>query len=205
MHIAIIGAGNIGGTLARNWAAKGHHIHLGVRNAEKPEVQALLQLTGITAHTVAEAAALAEVIVISATPPSLRDICDQLGDTRNKVIIDTMNSVRSKAGDFDSTFDALKVWTNGEIVKCYNCTGYENLANPHYEDTTIEMYMAGSSIRGKELTRQLTLDLGFAECIDVGGDAQVALLEQWALFWINLAFAQGMGRGFAFKLLKRNK
>jgi len=32
--IAIIGTGQVGGTLARSWAQKGHRIHLGVRNAD---------------------------------------------------------------------------------------------------------------------------------------------------------------------------
>ena len=32
MHIAIIGTGNVGGALATQWARKGHHIHLGVKD-----------------------------------------------------------------------------------------------------------------------------------------------------------------------------
>ncbi len=32
MNIAIIGSGNIGGTLAEKWAKKGHHIFVGLRD-----------------------------------------------------------------------------------------------------------------------------------------------------------------------------
>jgi hypothetical protein len=51
--------------------------------------------------------------------------------------------------------------------------------------------------------RQLALDSGFAECYDVGGNDQIALMEQFAFFWINLAMMQGQGRKIGFKLLRR--
>jgi 8-hydroxy-5-deazaflavin:NADPH oxidoreductase len=58
-------------------------------------------------------------------------------------------------------------------------------------------------VQAKTIATQLALDAGFATCIDFGGDDKVALLEQFALCWINLAMMQGMGRNIAFKLLKR--
>jgi hypothetical protein len=37
----------------------------------------------------------------------------------------------------------------------------------------------------------------------MGGDDKVAILESFALVWIDLAIFQKMGRGMAFKLLRR--
>jgi predicted dinucleotide-binding enzyme len=204
MNIAIIGSGNIGGTLARGWAAKSHRIFLGVRDLADAKVMQLALLDGISAHTVAEAAAQADTILIAAHPSGTEDICKQLGDTSGKLIIDAMNSVSSKAGHFDSTYAAIRHWTKADVVKCFNSTGFENMANPHFGNMAVEMFLAGGSPQGKATTRQLAMDLGFADCIDFGGEDKVALLEQFALIWINLAFAQGQGRGFAFKLMKRN-
>ena len=42
MKIAIIGHGNVGGTLARKWAAAGHHIAIGARHPDDDKVQKIL-------------------------------------------------------------------------------------------------------------------------------------------------------------------
>jgi predicted dinucleotide-binding enzyme len=44
--------------------------------------------------------------------------------------------------------------------------------------------------------------LGF-EAVDAGPLTQARLLEPFALLWISLAFKAGLGREFAFKLLRR--
>jgi len=203
MKIAVISAGNIGGTLAKGWAANGHEVYVGVRDPQGDKAKKLTGIANLKLCSVAEAAAAAPVILLAAHPPATKDICTQLGDTQGKVIIDTMNSVFAKAEGFDSTFRALQAWTQAEVVKCFNSTGFENMLNPRYGDQAVEMFMAGSSARAKEIAKQLSLDLGFADCIDFGGDEEVGLLEDFARIWINLAFKQGLGRSFAIKLLKR--
>ena len=77
------------------------------------------------------------------------------------------------------------------------------MRDPSYDGVGIDMFMAGSSERGKQVARQLALEAGFAECYDFGGDDKVVLLEQFALAWINLAIMQGQGRQIAFKVLRR--
>ncbi len=84
-------------------------------------------------------------------------------------------------------------------MKCFNSTGAENMAQPE----GLDMFVAGSSVRGKAAATQLALDMGFSACYDFGGDDKVALLESFALCWINLALMQGYGRNIAFKLVKR--
>ena len=77
------------------------------------------------------------------------------------------------------------------------------MENPKYGDIAIDMFAAGSSVKAKEVAKKLSLDAGFAECYDFGGDDKVELLEQFALSWINLAIMQKLGRNIAFKVLKR--
>ena len=49
MNIAIIGAGNVGGTLGKSWSKAGHKIKFGLRDTTKPEVVALLKEAGANA------------------------------------------------------------------------------------------------------------------------------------------------------------
>ena len=205
MQIAIIGTGNVGGALARAWSRAGHRIFLGVRNLQDPKVLALTAGGAqITAHSPAEAAGDAETVLFAVPPDAIRQVTDNLEDLKGKVLIDATNSVRAKAEGFASVADALRSWTRStDVVKCFNITGFNVMANPRFGEMAADMFMAGSSARGKEVARQLALDAGFAECYDLGGDDRVPLLESLAGIWIDLAMAQGQGRNIAFKLLKR--
>ena len=205
MQIAIIGTGNVGGALARAWARAGHRIFLGVRNLQDPKVLALTAGGPlITAHTPAEAVKDAETVLFAIPPNALRQVLDNLGDLKGKVLIDATNSVGAKAGEYASVADALRSWTKStEVVKCFNTTGFNVMANPQFGGVAADMFMAGSSARGKEIARQLARDAGFAECYDLGGDERIPLLESLAAIWIDLAMVQGQGRKIAFKLLKR--
>lgn len=204
MHIAIIGTGNVGGALAEAWAKAGHQIHLGVRDLDQFKGRELLRFPNVTAHPVGEALALSEVILVAATPEATDAIAGQLANTQDKVIIDAMNSVRTRPEPYANTFEAIKALTHcPHVVKCFNSTGFENMRDPQYGDTALDMFMAGDSEKGKQVARQLALDAGFAECYDFGGDDRVALLEQLALSWINLAIFQKQGRGIGFKVLRR--
>ena len=205
MNIAIIGSGNIGSALGKSWAKAGHKIHLGVRDIANFKGKELAETDGVSVHSIADAVSASEVILIAAVPPATADIVRAMGDVTGKVIIDAMNSVRVKPEGYNNTFDALVHLAQGaEVAKCFNCTGFENMANPVYpDDVHLDMFMAGDSKRAKEAARQLALDAGFAECYDFGGNDKVVLLESFAMIWINLAIMQGHGRGFGFKLLKR--
>ena len=133
------------------------------------------------------------------------EVAQSLGDTSSKIIIDAMNVVmgRGPAG-FSNTADAILAHTaTRDVVKCFNTTGYNNMENPQYGDTALDLFVAGDSERGKAAAIQLAKDAGFADCHDVGGNDKFQLMEQFAFFWINLAMFRGLGREFGFKVVRR--
>jgi 8-hydroxy-5-deazaflavin:NADPH oxidoreductase len=205
MNICIIGTGNVGGALAQAWARAGHRIRLGVRDVGAFKGQQLVGASPlISAHPTAEAVAASEVILIAAAPQATHQIAESLGDVTGKVIIDAMNSVRFKPDGYPtSTHALLHLTTTPDVVKCFNTTGFENMLNPVYGGVGVDMFVAGSSVRGKEVARQLALDAGFGHCFDFGDDSKFELLESLAMCWINLAIMQGHGRDLAFRLVRR--
>lgn len=204
MNIAIIGTGNVGGALAGKWAQAGHQIILGVRDIAEFKGKELLNTKNITAASIQDAVKNSDVILIAAVPQATADIVNSMGDVTGKVIIDAMNSVRTKPEGFNNSFEALKSLAPGaEIVKCFNSVGFNVMADTNFKGTKADMYMASSSERGKEIAKQLAIDAGFENCYNFGGDDRAALLEQFALCWINLAMMQGQGREMMFKLVKR--
>ena len=205
MNIAIIGTGNIGTALGRSWAKARHKIALGVRDPENFKGKEMLGFDNVSVHSIHEAAKQSDIILIAAIPPATADIVAAMGNVSGKIIVDAMNSVRTKPEGYNDTFEALTDLAKGaEVVKCFNSTGFENMGNPVYpQDVHIDMFMAGDSKEAKAAVKQLALDAGFADCYDFGGNDKVALLEQFAIAWINLAIMQGYGRNIAIKLIKR--
>jgi 8-hydroxy-5-deazaflavin:NADPH oxidoreductase len=204
MKIAIIGSGNVGGALAQGWARAGHEISFGVRDTTAFKGNWLAEQKNVHVNSIAEAVAKSEVVVIAAVPHAVHAIVETMGDVSDKIIIDTMNSVRTKPDPFLNTTEALhKLTTCKNIVKCFNTTGAENMADPLYNGKGIDMFYAGDSDTAKTVAEQLAKDLGFENVYNFGGSNNYNLLEQFALSWINLAAMQGYGRGIAFKILKR--
>jgi predicted dinucleotide-binding enzyme len=203
MHITIIGTGNVGGALAENWADKGHQIHLGVRDTSHFKGKHLLAHQNISAHLIDKAVTRSGVILLAVSPQVVADVVDAMGDVRDKIIIDAMNSFRKSPEGYEHTFEALRELAKGaELVKCFNTTGFENLRDPVYHGKGVDMFMAGNSKRAKDLAKRLALDAGFDSCYDFGGDEQVLLLEELARCWINLS-RQELGRNFAFRIVTR--
>jgi 8-hydroxy-5-deazaflavin:NADPH oxidoreductase len=203
MTIAIIGTGNVGAALAMAWAGAGHSIKLGVRNTRQFKGQELIRHESIEALNISEAVKAAGVILIAIPPQVVPQLIEQLGDLAGKIIIDATNAIREKPNPFPTAFHAFRQKTKAQIVKCFNTTGFENMKDPSYGDTKLDLFMAGNDREAKHIARALALDAGFAECYDFGGDERVELLEQFALAWINLAIFQGHGRGIGFKLIRR--
>ncbi|HPH20979.1 MAG TPA: NAD(P)-binding domain-containing protein [Haliscomenobacter sp.] len=205
MKIAIIGTGNVGGALATKWAQCGHQILLGVKDIDNFKGKELLNNPNTTVYPIATAVQQAEVILLATPATAVLEVCQSLGDTAGKVIIDAMNIIMGRGPvGFSNTSDAILANTvTPDVVKSFNTTGFNNMVNTEYQGQAIDMFVAGSSEKGKQAAIQLAKDAGFADCYDVGGNDKFQLMEQFAWFWINLAMFQGQGREMAFKLLKR--
>lgn len=206
MKISIIGSGNVGTALGQGFIKAGHQVSFGVRDVSSVKSEkASALISGATFKSVEEASQSAEVIIITTPPEAVLNLIPQLGDVKNKIIVDATNSVRTKTEPFATAFHAIRDLTKSEkVVKCFNSTGFENMTNPIYPNFGgIDMFCAGNDKESKSVVQQLAKDIGFSECWDFGGDDKVELLEKFALSWINLAIMQGHGRSIAFKVIKR--
>src|SRR5689334_10480794 len=109
MKIAVIGRGNVGGTLGARWSAAGHEVVYGVRQPSAPDTA-----------TVPEAVAGAEVVVLAVPGRAARTVLADLGeDLRGKVVVDTTNDI---AGGGE--LHALEELADGALpVRAFNTLG----------------------------------------------------------------------------------
>ena len=209
MKIAIIGTGNVGGTLGSRWAKNGYQVVFGTRNPSSVKVQKLLEIAGenASAGSVREAAAGADVVVVAVPWNVTQTTLEAAGDLRGKIVIDCTNPVapglQLALGTTTSGGEQVAAWAKGaRVVKAFNTTGWENMAEPIYEGKPTLMLICGDDVAAKMAVAELTESLGF-EVVDLGPLETSRLLEPFALVWIRLAVVQGLGRDFAFKLVKR--
>ena len=213
MNIAIIGAGNVGGTLGAAWAKKaGHDIVFGVRDPKAEKVQALLGKIGgkAKAVTVAEAAAAADFIVLSTPWPATEAAIRSMGDLKGKVILDATNplsrgpdGISLEIGHGISGGEKVQGWASGaSVFKTLNTTGFGTMAEPVFNGVKSLMFVAGDDVANKPKVMALIGELGF-DVVDAGPLRQARLLEPHALLWIDLSLARGLGRDWAFARVKR--
>lgn len=201
MTITIIGVGNIGGTLAEKWKSAGHDILIGARNPNDEETLKWAQGIGARVMPITDAVKAGDAVLVATPGKVVVDLAASLGPSlTGKLVMDATNM----AGPLGTApgFEALRK-AGADAVKVFNCTGWENLADARYGDQVADMFMAGGSDRAKGTVRELVRAVGFADAIDMGGDDKVHILEGFALVWIDLAIFQKIGRGIAFKLLRR--
>jgi predicted dinucleotide-binding enzyme len=126
MKIGIIGAGHIGGTLARRLSALGHDVS--IANSRGPESLAgLANETGVKAVTVREAARGKDVVIVTIPEKSVLDLPRDLfaGDDR-AVVVDTGNYYPQRDGRIAAIEDGTpeSQWVAQQlgrpVVKAFN-------------------------------------------------------------------------------------
>lgn len=204
MKIAIIGAGNVGGTLGRRWHEAGYDVVFGVRDPESEKARVL----PAPAQLPAAAAQSADVILLATPWPATQAALESLGDLTGKILLDATNPLRPNLSGLThdhetSGGEQVAQWAPGvRVVKAFNTTGAENMADPHYPTGALVMPYCGDDPEAKEVAHELAAALGFAP-VDAGELSQARLLEPFALLWISLAYRQGLGRDFGFLLEHR--
>jgi 8-hydroxy-5-deazaflavin:NADPH oxidoreductase len=209
MKIAIIGAGNVGGALGRGWSRAGHHIVFGVRDVNKPALKVLCAQIDAVSAPPSEAASAADVVVLALPWNAAEYGIKSLGDLKDKVVIDSMNPLAMKDGVLGlergfttSGAEAVASWLPGaKVVKTFNQVGAEMMMAGDRFASRPSMFLAGDDESAKSTVARLVGELGF-EALDAGALRQARILEPFAMVWINQALLRGLGRDWAFGVLR---
>jgi 8-hydroxy-5-deazaflavin:NADPH oxidoreductase len=170
VRIGIIGTGNIGGALARHWAAAGHHVLISSRHPEK--LQALAKELGpnVKAGTPREAAAYGDVVMLAvpygATAQVGRDYAAEL---KGKVVIDAGNPYPERDGDMAvrdrarGTGVASAEYLPGtRLVRAFNAINAGPLARDAFrKPERIGIPLAADDPAAMKIASQLVSDAGF--------------------------------------------
>jgi predicted dinucleotide-binding enzyme len=184
MKIGIIGAGHIGGTLARRLAALGHKVL--VANSRGPEsLKALATETGAIAVAARDAVRGVDLVVVTIPEKSVQSLPKGLfAETDPKVVVvDTGNYYpRQRDGQIKGIESGLAEsrWVEQQLgwpmIKAFNNIYANHLlerGKPAGAKGRIALPVAGDDAKAKTVVLRLVDELGF-DAVDAGG-----LDESW--------------------------
>lgn len=176
MKIGIIGAGNIGGTIARKLVAAGHSVKLA--GAKGPdEIREKAADVGAVPVNVQDAVTDVEAIILSipfAQIPNVASVFTTVAT--NVVVIDTSNYYPFRDESIAEVDEGKSesVWSSEQlgrpVVKTFNALLAETLANGGTPEGTagrIAIPVAGDDSDAKSLARELVNEAGF-DSLDAG-------------------------------------
>jgi predicted dinucleotide-binding enzyme len=172
MKIGSIGAGNVGGALAKLWQEAGHDVRAGGRDS------------------VADVAAHGEVVLLAIPAVAVDAALDAAGPLDGKVLIDATNDL---AGDWPSLAGHIAERAPGaKVVKAFNAFFAPIFEKAAQLEPPASLVFCGDDAAAKETVSELIRDIGL-EPVDVGGLDQAGNVEAFARMNVNLGFGQGRG------------
>lgn len=181
----IIGAGNIGQTVARHLVKAGHPVIL-ANNSGADSLKEIAQSlgNGATAGTILQAAH-ADIVLLSlpwSQVPTLAEVTDWTG----RIVIDATNHFITYAPDFRvedlgsmaSSEVVASLLSGARVVKAFNTIFYKTLAeDPRVSGGNRVLFVSGDDLPAKKEVMGVIELLGFAP-IDLGSLSEGSKLQQ---------------------------
>jgi 8-hydroxy-5-deazaflavin:NADPH oxidoreductase len=175
MEIGIIGAGNIGSTLAGYLTNLGHKIT--IANSRGPEsLREIAAKTGATPVTIKEAAGVKDLVIIAIPEKAIVDLPIEVLSASKAILVDAGNYYPSRDGKNADIEGGLtdSEWVakvlGHPVIKAFNNIVAPSLASkalPHGSAGRIALSVAGNDEQEKQVVMELIDKIGF-DAIDGG-------------------------------------
>jgi hypothetical protein len=171
LHVGIIGAGRIGGTLARRLALAGHRVTVSF-SRDQAGLAARAAELGATADQPSRAAA-ADVVVLSVPWGVIDQALAAAGPLAGRIVVDTTNQFGPggvlNLGHTAARHNADRM-PGVRYTKCFNTltAGFQAQAAPRSGDDRVVQWMCGDDEEAKTVLAGLVEQAGYVP-VDLGG------------------------------------
>jgi 8-hydroxy-5-deazaflavin:NADPH oxidoreductase len=202
MKIAILGAGNIGGTLGKKWLAAGHEVIFGVRDSHSAKTTATLENAGgkIRAVDVDEALRFGQVVLVSIPYGAVPELlATHAAGMENKTILDATNNF---AGPIINNLERIRDKVpSAALYRAFNSLGWEIFADPQIGGLQADMFYSGPDGAQRPVVEGLIAEIGVRP-IWVGDNDRAAIVDSMGALWVTLVRQRGYPRRVALKLIE---
>jgi predicted dinucleotide-binding enzyme len=181
MRIGIIGAGRVGGGIARQLVGAGHEVQLSFSRDPASLQQAAAELGAPErAGTPAESVAFGDVVVVSVPWSVVPDAIEQAGALEGTIVIDTTNQFGTPMppeGETAAQFNAARM-KGSRYTKSFNTltSAFQAEAAGRKGGDRVVQWLCGDDDEAKSVVASLISDCGFVP-VDLGGTAGCAVME----------------------------
>jgi 8-hydroxy-5-deazaflavin:NADPH oxidoreductase len=189
MRIAVIGKGNIGGSLGGKWLAAGHDVVYGARDGsgEGPG--------GAPVRGIGDALKDADVVVLAVPGQVVADVVTEHGAAlAGKTVIDAVN--RIGAPEFDSRAIIADAAPQARYVRAFNSLGWENFADPMPGTNLFFAADPDARATAEELIKAVGLEPAF-----LGDATATATVDGLLPLWFALVQQNGGNRRVALRII----
>jgi 8-hydroxy-5-deazaflavin:NADPH oxidoreductase len=201
MNITILGAGNMGSALARQFSRAGHKVRIATRTAEKAKAVVAVSPAAVISQP-ADALADSEIVVVATGYADAVPALKSLGSLAGKIVIDITNPLSADfmsltiGHETSAAEEIAKAVPGAEVVKAFNTVFAQVLADgPSFANGQIApVFVASDSERAKQTVKELIQSIGFKP-VDAGPLRNARYLEPLA--GLNIYLGYGAGHGTA--------
>jgi len=180
MRIGVIGAGNIGGTIARRLALAGHAVVVSFSH-DQAKLADFAREIGATASTPKDAAA-ADVVVIAVPWGAIDDALKQAGPLDGRIVVDTTNQFGEDGlvdldGKTAARVNADRM-RGARYTKSFNTltARFQSEAAGRPKETRVVQWLCGDDDGAKQTIARVIEDAGYV-AVDVGGIDACSVME----------------------------
>lgn len=182
MRIGIVGAGRIGGNVARQAVKGGHEVLLSfARDPDKLGALAADLGDKATTGSPREAVGYADLVVLSVPWGAIPAALEQAGDLAGQAVVDTTNQFGSgpmpSNGQTAAAFNAARM-PGARYVKSFNTltSDFQGEVADREGDERVVQWVCGDDAQAKALVAGLIEDMGYVP-VDLGGTATCSVME----------------------------
>jgi 8-hydroxy-5-deazaflavin:NADPH oxidoreductase len=207
MTIGIVGAGNMGRSIATQLARTGEKVTVADRNPGKADaLVAEIGGDGVDAGEVSDALASDVVVLALWYPGTTEFAAEHAAELDGKIVVDISNPLDEswiRLGIDPSTSSAellAEQLPGSRIVKAFNTTHAPALAEGRIDELVLDVLLASDDDAAKSRVGELVTAAGLRP-IDAGRLDNARLLERLTAFQIELSQRYGLDFRVTFKLL----
>lgn len=194
MRIAVIGTGNIGGTLGRAWSRAGHDVTFGSR---RPTAGDVVADTAAIVASIPDALAGADVVLLAVPAGSIGELlAGNAAAFDGKLVIDATN--RMGAAEVNAAKQIAAAAPGARYVRAFNTLGWENFADPVFGGVPADLFYSAPAA-DEATVAQLISDVGLRPAYL--GEGKQDVVDGVLPLWFTLMQARGGNRRLAFRVL----
>ena len=195
--VAVIGTGNVGMALGTEFGGLGHTIIYGSRAPDAAKTLELVNKTkNSTAALPADAAAVADVIILAVPGMATEAVVKSLGDLSGKIIIDATNPLVFAGNPPTVTYGTdrslgeivQEAHPDAFVVKAFNTIGWPQMIDPPTPAPVIPL--AGDNADAKKKVAEWVHAMGI-DTVDVGSIYHARITEYMVVMFLNNQYSDG--------------